>query len=160
MLPGYSSKCLSRAKSGLVRRPISHQSKRKKPNNQGLEDSLIRGCRYHNSGAGGRESRVSLVSSQHMVESRSVASLKTALETLNSSASGLFSSMAPSRNLLICFDAFGTLFVPRRPVHQQYGEVAKALGMSGFSDEDIAKTLKAGNEFRSPLTCAATLHSD
>lgn len=48
------------------------------------------------------------------------------------------------RNLLICFDAFGTLFAPRRPIAQQYGDVARAYGLSGFSDEDVAASFKKG----------------
>ena len=41
------------------------------------------------------------------------------------------------RNLLICFDAFGTLFAPKRPIAQQYGEVARSLGLGGFTDEQL-----------------------
>jgi len=47
------------------------------------------------------------------------------------------------RNLLICFDAFGTLFKPKRPIAQQYGEVARSLGLSGFTDEQVSKSFKA-----------------
>ncbi|KAK0777128.1 hypothetical protein LTR91_022988 [Friedmanniomyces endolithicus] len=47
------------------------------------------------------------------------------------------------RNLLICFDAFGTLFKPKRPIAQQYGEVARGLGLSGFTDEQVSKSFKA-----------------
>jgi hypothetical protein len=49
----------------------------------------------------------------------------------------------PRPNLLLCFDAFGTLFRPKRPVHQQYGEVARSLGLSGFTDEQVALSFKA-----------------
>ena len=48
----------------------------------------------------------------------------------------------PPKNLLLCFDAFGTLFKPRQPVPQQYTEVAKSLGLGGFSSEDVAKSFK------------------
>lgn len=48
------------------------------------------------------------------------------------------------KNLLICFDAFGTLFTPRKPVAQQYSEVARSFGLGGFTDDDIAKSFKAG----------------
>lgn len=51
------------------------------------------------------------------------------------------------RNLLICFDAFGTLFTPRRPIAQQYGDVARACGLGGFSDEDVAASFKRGRHF-------------
>ncbi|KAK0286392.1 hypothetical protein LTR35_004827 [Friedmanniomyces endolithicus] len=47
------------------------------------------------------------------------------------------------RNLLICFDAFGTLFKPKRPIAQQYGEVARSLGSSGFTDDQVSKSFKA-----------------
>lgn len=33
------------------------------------------------------------------------------------------------RNLLICFDAFGTLFKPNRPVEEQYAAVAHKFGV-------------------------------
>lgn len=46
------------------------------------------------------------------------------------------------RNILVCFDAFGTLIWPRRPVPQQYGEVARRLGLGGFSDRDIEASFK------------------
>jgi hypothetical protein len=46
------------------------------------------------------------------------------------------------KNLLICFDAFGTLFTPRKPVAQQYSEVARSFGLRGFSDDDIAQSFK------------------
>jgi hypothetical protein len=48
------------------------------------------------------------------------------------------------KNLFICFDAFGTLFTPRKPVAQQYSEVARTFGLGGFSDDDIAKSFKEG----------------
>jgi hypothetical protein len=46
------------------------------------------------------------------------------------------------KNLLICFDAFGTLFTPRKPVAQQYSEVARSFGLGGFSDDNIAQSFK------------------
>jgi hypothetical protein len=48
------------------------------------------------------------------------------------------------RNLLLCFDAFGTLFKPRYPIEQQYGDVARSLGLGPFTNEDVAKYFKAG----------------
>ena len=48
------------------------------------------------------------------------------------------------RNLLICFDAFGTLFKPKRPIAEQYGEVARSVGLRGFSDEDVQRCFRAG----------------
>lgn len=38
------------------------------------------------------------------------------------------------RNLLICFDAFGTLFKPKRPVEEQYTAVAHKFGLGLNSD--------------------------
>lgn len=52
----------------------------------------------------------------------------------------------PPKNLLLCFDAFGTLFKPRQPVPQQYTEVAKALGLGGFSSEDVGRSFKEAFE--------------
>ncbi|KLU83019.1 hypothetical protein MAPG_02086 [Magnaporthiopsis poae ATCC 64411] len=46
------------------------------------------------------------------------------------------------RNILVCFDAFGTLIWPRKPVPQQYGEAARKLGLGGFSDRDIKTSFK------------------
>ena len=46
------------------------------------------------------------------------------------------------KNVLICFDAFGTLFTPRKPVAQQYSEVARSFGLGGFIDDDIAQSFK------------------
>lgn len=51
----------------------------------------------------------------------------------------------PKRNLLICFDAFGTLFKPKRPIAQQYGEVARSLGLGGFSDEELQSSFRKGS---------------
>ena len=62
------------------------------------------------------------------------------------------SSDMPPRNLLVCFDAFGTLFTPKRPIAQQYGEVARSYGMSGFGDEDVAKSFKQGACYSNGLT--------
>ncbi|KAI9762101.1 MAG: hypothetical protein M4579_000581 [Chaenotheca gracillima] len=46
------------------------------------------------------------------------------------------------RKLLITFDAFGTLFVPRLPIARQYGEVAATYGLSGFSEQDLQKSFR------------------
>ncbi|KAF2769625.1 haloacid dehalogenase-like hydrolase [Teratosphaeria nubilosa] len=46
------------------------------------------------------------------------------------------------RHLLLCFDAFGTLFRPKRPIAQQYSEVARSLGLSGFTDEQVMESFK------------------
>lgn len=45
------------------------------------------------------------------------------------------------RNLMLCFDAFGTLFAPKAPVATQYAEVARQCGITGFADEEIQAKL-------------------
>ncbi|QPC60097.1 hypothetical protein HYE67_002328 [Fusarium culmorum] len=45
------------------------------------------------------------------------------------------------RNLLLCFDAFGTLIRPAKPVAQQYAQVARQCGLTDFSDEELQSTL-------------------
>ncbi|KAF2725095.1 haloacid dehalogenase-like hydrolase [Polychaeton citri CBS 116435] len=50
--------------------------------------------------------------------------------------------MTTKRNLLLCFDAFGTIFEPKRSVFQQYAEVARQLGLGGFSDHDVSDAFK------------------
>jgi FMN phosphatase YigB (HAD superfamily) len=45
------------------------------------------------------------------------------------------------RNLLLCFDAFGTLIRPVKPVAQQYAQVARQCGLTDFSDEELQSTL-------------------
>ncbi|ETS73944.1 hypothetical protein PFICI_13810 [Pestalotiopsis fici W106-1] len=46
-------------------------------------------------------------------------------------------------NLLLCFDAFGTLFRPKRPVVQQYGEIARQCGIGGFNDAQLQSSFRA-----------------
>ncbi|KAG9593975.1 hypothetical protein KCU77_g6268, partial [Aureobasidium melanogenum] len=46
------------------------------------------------------------------------------------------------RNLLLCVDAFGTLFRPRSPIAEQYGNVARGMGVK-ISDEEVAKSFKS-----------------
>ncbi|KAF2235415.1 hypothetical protein EV356DRAFT_514230 [Viridothelium virens] len=41
------------------------------------------------------------------------------------------------KNLLLCFDAFGTLFTPKSPIPQQYGEVARRHGLYGFTEDQL-----------------------
>ncbi|CAD0085606.1 unnamed protein product [Aureobasidium vineae] len=45
------------------------------------------------------------------------------------------------RNLLLCVDAFGTLFRPRSPIAEQYGSVARGMGVK-ISDDEVAKSFK------------------
>jgi hypothetical protein len=51
--------------------------------------------------------------------------------------------MAARPKLLLCFDAFGTLFRPIRPVVQQYGEVARQLGITHFTDDELQSSFRA-----------------
>lgn len=62
--------------------------------------------------------------------------------------------MPPSRNLLLCFDAFGTLFKPRQPIGQQYADVARSFGLGGFSNEDVAKSFKEGDCYNLSSECS------
>ncbi|KKY27010.1 putative haloacid dehalogenase [Diplodia seriata] len=49
------------------------------------------------------------------------------------------------KNLLIAFDAFGTLFTPRAPIGALYGEVARKHGIcNDVSDEEIMGSFKKG----------------
>lgn len=50
----------------------------------------------------------------------------------------------PKRNLLLCFDAFGTLFWPKPTVAQQYGQVARQCGMAaGWTQGELQSHLAA-----------------
>ncbi|PMB65905.1 putative uncharacterized hydrolase C7D4.05 [Beauveria bassiana] len=51
--------------------------------------------------------------------------------------------MADKRNLLLCLDAFGTLFSPKGSVAHQYAHVARQCGLTGFSDGELATHLMA-----------------
>ncbi len=43
-----------------------------------------------------------------------------------------------TRGLLLCFDAFGTLFRVKQPIEKQYGDIARnQFGLSGFSDDQL-----------------------
>ncbi|KAK4239511.1 hypothetical protein C8A03DRAFT_32367 [Achaetomium macrosporum] len=46
------------------------------------------------------------------------------------------------RNLLLCFDAFGTLFKPRQPIAEQYAAVARECGLNGFTTEQLQAAFK------------------
>jgi len=46
------------------------------------------------------------------------------------------------RNILLCIDAFGTLFQPKRPVAEQYAAVASQCGLGGFSAEQVQASFK------------------
>jgi len=52
------------------------------------------------------------------------------------------SRRATKTNLLLAFDAFGTLFAPRQPIAAQYGEVARRRGLSGFTDDELQASFR------------------
>ena len=45
--------------------------------------------------------------------------------------------------MLLCFDAFGTLFKPKIPIPEQYALVARQLGLNGFSLEQLETSFTA-----------------
>ncbi|KAK1777611.1 hypothetical protein QBC45DRAFT_184728 [Copromyces sp. CBS 386.78] len=47
-------------------------------------------------------------------------------------------SRAPKYNLLVCFDAFETLYAPKEPVHKTYGQFARDNGLQHASDHVVA----------------------
>jgi hypothetical protein len=46
------------------------------------------------------------------------------------------------RNLLLCLDAFGTLFHPKQPIERQYAQVAAQHGLKDFENEATIAALK------------------
>lgn len=50
-------------------------------------------------------------------------------------------SRAPKYNLLICFDAFETLYAPKEPIHKTYGQFARDNGLKHASDDAVARYL-------------------
>jgi hypothetical protein len=50
----------------------------------------------------------------------------------------------PKRNLLLAFDAFGTLFTPKQPIAVQYGDLARKHGLSNFTDQELEKSFRSG----------------
>ncbi|KAF3914781.1 hypothetical protein ABW20_dc0101168 [Dactylellina cionopaga] len=66
---------------------------------------------------------------------------KALLSTVSSSSSSPSPSDSPldrAKHLLITLDAFGTLYVPRKPVEVQYASVAKELGLGSFASQTVA----------------------
>lgn len=49
-----------------------------------------------------------------------------------------------SRNLILTFDAFDTLFTPREPVARQYLEVARSLGFPRVPEVDLQRSFRNG----------------
>lgn len=59
-----------------------------------------------------------------------------------------------ARNLLVTFDAFGTLFKPRLPVPLQYIAVAEEYGITGLTEKQVNSSFKEGRcvrIFRDPV---------
>ncbi|KAF2178821.1 hypothetical protein K469DRAFT_491268, partial [Zopfia rhizophila CBS 207.26] len=47
------------------------------------------------------------------------------------------------KNLLVAFDAFGTLFKPKAPIQTQYGEIARRYGIDCNSPKDLKLSFSA-----------------
>lgn len=61
----------------------------------------------------------------------------TELASSDITQSNNMSRRATKTNLLLAFDAFGTLFAPRQPIVTQYGDVARRHGLNGFTDDEL-----------------------
>jgi hypothetical protein len=59
---------------------------------------------------------------------------------------GTWQSSRPKVNLLLTFDAFGTLFEPKDSIAAQYAHVAQEHGITGVEESDIQVTFKQGNK--------------
>lgn len=60
--------------------------------------------------------------------------------------------LAQKKNLLLAFDAFGTLFYPKEPVTKQYARFADAHGIRcSRSDISIRDTFKSAYKYESSL---------
>jgi hypothetical protein len=52
-------------------------------------------------------------------------------------------TLARKKNLLLAFDAFGTLFYPKQPIHQQYGQFAARYGIECFEQrQSVMETFR------------------
>ncbi|ORY14840.1 hypothetical protein BCR34DRAFT_598959, partial [Clohesyomyces aquaticus] len=49
---------------------------------------------------------------------------------------------ARKKNLLLAFDAYGTLFTPKAPIAVQYGEIARRHGIEYPSDKHLSQAFK------------------
>src|SRR5687767_4413533 len=47
------------------------------------------------------------------------------------------------RHLLLCFDAFGTLFAPKLPIVEQYASAARESGLTDITAAQVQQTFKA-----------------
>ncbi|KAL9099163.1 MAG: hypothetical protein Q9163_005299 [Psora crenata] len=53
--------------------------------------------------------------------------------------------------IILTFDAFGTLFTPRKPIERLYSETARRHGLTGFTEEDIGRRFREGGPTRPHL---------
>lgn len=72
---------------------------------------------------------------------------------------GLQQSPRPKYNLLLTFDAFGTLFEPKDSIAAQYAHVAQEHGIAGVEESDIQVTFKQGNKTPQLESCFFLEHS-
>lgn len=61
---------------------------------------------------------------------------------------------------LITFDAFGTLFTPREPIAKQYSDVARQLGLSGFTESALQSSFHTGMQTHHGMPAANRLIVD
>ena len=66
--------------------------------------------------------------------------------------------MSSKRNLLLCLDAFGTIFTPRESIAAQYGGVARSFGVK-IGDEQVGKAFKHGMFVRTSAEIMRARHS-
>lgn len=52
------------------------------------------------------------------------------------------------KHLLLCFDAFGTLYHPRTSIPATYAKCAGRYGISGIKEDELASSFKKGNSIR------------
>lgn len=51
--------------------------------------------------------------------------------------------MAPRHNLVLCFDAFGTLIKPKQPILNQYALVAEQCGLKNLDVSQLTASFAA-----------------
>lgn len=56
--------------------------------------------------------------------------------------------------MLLCFDAFGTLFHPKEPIPEQYGRFAQKYGIETANNTDV----RVEDSFRRAFKSAAKTH--
>lgn len=63
-----------------------------------------------------------------------------------------------STNLLLTFDAFGTLFTPKISIAAQYVLVAQGHGLVGVKEGDVRVAFKKGNHISCTQFTCSTRH--